>query len=88
MTKIFTPTKRLQSLYCIWTKTGNPRRPLDCIWIDLEMRSFQHLSLANNELIPAAADETNCAGSTCLRKKAPHTSVLKFGGRKDDPPGE
>jgi len=26
-------------LYCVWIKTGNPRRPLACIWIDPETRT-------------------------------------------------
>jgi hypothetical protein len=69
MTNKFIPTKRHQSLYCVWIKTGNPRQPLDCVWIDPEMRSFQDVSLANNESIPAAAGETESEGSKGVCRK-------------------
>jgi hypothetical protein len=70
MTNKFIPTERLHSLYCIWIKTGNPRRPLECLWIDLEMRSFQVASFANNESIRAVADETERKRTECSRRKA------------------
>jgi hypothetical protein len=73
MTNKFIPMERLQSLYCIWIKTGNPRQPLECLWIDLEVRSFQVASFANSESIPAEADETEGKRTTCIREKASPT---------------
>jgi hypothetical protein len=73
MTNKFNPTKRLQSLYCVWINTGNPRRPLECFWIDSEMRGFQDVSLANNESIPVSACGTEGKRIGCIRKKASPT---------------
>jgi hypothetical protein len=40
MTTKFISNFPQQGLYCIWIPTGNPRRPLACLWIDPEMRSY------------------------------------------------
>jgi hypothetical protein len=69
MTNKFISMERLQSLYCIWIETGNPRRPLECLWIDLEIRSFQASSFAYSESIPAVAGETEVERTKCVRKK-------------------
>lgn len=65
----FNTMKRLQSLYCIWIKTGNLRHPLKCVWLDLEMRSARVTSLAYNESIRAAAGEIERKRTQCVRKK-------------------
>jgi hypothetical protein len=31
---------RRAPLSCAWTKTGNPRQPLACVWIDHDLRIF------------------------------------------------
>jgi hypothetical protein len=41
MKNTFIPTLSLQSLYCVWIKTGNPSHRLEWVWIDPELRSFQ-----------------------------------------------
>ena len=69
MTNKFTPITKLQSLCCIWIKTGKPRRPLECVWIDLEMRSFEVASFAKDESVPAA-DETEGKRTTCFHRRA------------------
>jgi hypothetical protein len=69
MTNQFIPMERLQSLYCLWIKTGNPRQPLECLWIDLEMRSFQVASFAYSESIPAVARETEVERTKCVRNE-------------------
>lgn len=33
------------ALYCVWITTGDPRRPLECAWIDPEFRSFQFMDI-------------------------------------------
>jgi Ca-activated chloride channel family protein len=40
MANNFIPTLPRHTLYCVWIATGDPRRPLECIWIDPEFRSF------------------------------------------------
>ena len=70
MTNKFIPMKRVQSLYCVWIKTGNPRRPLQCLWIDLEMRSFQAASFRNQESIYEASSGDEGERTNCARKKA------------------
>ena len=41
MTNTFIPTLGRHPLYCVWIATGNPSRPLACVWIDPELRTFQ-----------------------------------------------
>ena len=41
MTSTFIPTLGRHPLYCVWLETGNPSRPLACVWIDPELRTFQ-----------------------------------------------
>jgi hypothetical protein len=41
MTNKFISNFSHQGLYCIWIKTGNPRQPLACVWIDPQMRSYE-----------------------------------------------
>jgi len=67
MTNLFNPTKRLQSVYCVWIKTGNLRHPLDCVWIDLGRR------LANNESIRVAACETDGKRTQSVGKRGSPT---------------
>ncbi len=69
MTKTFNTMKRLQSLYCTWIKTGNPRHPLECVWLNLEMRSARVTSFAFNESIRATVDEIEGERTQCVRKK-------------------
>src|ERR1700680_1576071 len=45
MTNTFIPTLSPQPLYCVWVKTGNPSRPLECVWIDPQLRSFQSFDI-------------------------------------------
>jgi hypothetical protein len=41
----FISTLPREGLYCVWVATGDPRRPLACIWIDPQMRSYQFESV-------------------------------------------
>jgi hypothetical protein len=41
MANNFIPTLPRHTLYCVWIMTGDSRRPLECVWIDPEFRSFQ-----------------------------------------------
>jgi hypothetical protein len=41
MTNNFIPTLPRHTLYCVWIRTGDLSRPLECVWIDPEFRSFQ-----------------------------------------------
>ena len=41
MTNNFIPALPRHALYCVWIMTGDSRRPLKCVWIDPEFRSFQ-----------------------------------------------
>ena len=45
MTSTFIPTLPRHTPYCMWIRTGDPRRPLECIWIDPEFRSFQFMDI-------------------------------------------
>jgi hypothetical protein len=45
-------------LYCVWIKTGNPRRPLACIWIDPETRT-SGLEYIRRPSEPCASQATN-----------------------------
>jgi hypothetical protein len=74
MKNVFIPTKRLQSRYCVWVKTGNPRQPLECVWIDLEMRSFQNMGSEKTSSLPTASSEAEREKSSCTRRKAPLAS--------------
>ena len=46
MTNTFIPTLSRQPLYCVWIETGNPAHPLDCVWMDPELRSFVDVEVA------------------------------------------
>jgi hypothetical protein len=48
MTNTFIPTLSRNPLYCVWIETGNPARPLDCAWIDPELRSFVNVETASS----------------------------------------
>src|ERR1700704_1832770 len=58
MTNKFIPTLARQPLYCLWIKTGNPKHPLDRVWIDPELRSFQFYDV--NSAAPIRATNNEC----------------------------
>jgi hypothetical protein len=41
MTNTFIPILGHCPLYCVWIETGNPTHPLDHVWFDPELRSFE-----------------------------------------------
>jgi hypothetical protein len=41
MTNTFIPTLGRHPLYCVWITTGNPSRPLACVWIDPDCAIFR-----------------------------------------------
>jgi hypothetical protein len=45
MTNNFIPALPRHALYCVWITTGDSRRPLECVWIDPEFRSFQFMDI-------------------------------------------
>src|ERR1700732_2350564 len=57
MTNTFIPTLNRQPLYCVWIKTGNSEHPLDRVWIDPELRSFQCFDVDRAAAIRAKNDE-------------------------------
>jgi len=68
MTNTFIPTLSPQPLYCVWIKTGNPRRPLECVWIDPQLRSFQS---------PDTAETTEpTTSSRCAREEDPFSKQI------------
>ena len=58
MTNTFIPTLSRQPLYCVWIRTGNPEHPLDRVWIDPELRSFQYLNVG--PVAPIRATNGEC----------------------------
>jgi hypothetical protein len=69
MTNIFIPTLRPQPLYCVWIKTGNPRRPLECVWIDPQLRSFQSSDIS---------ETAECMTSSPCVPEEDHLSKVMF----------
>src|ERR1700693_3942113 len=45
MTNNFIPALPRHALYCVWITTGDSSRPLECVWIDPEFRSFQFMDI-------------------------------------------
>jgi hypothetical protein len=57
MTNTFIPTLSRHPLYCVWIETGNPAHPLDRVWIDPELRSFQFPNVGSAAPIRVQSDE-------------------------------
>jgi hypothetical protein len=57
MTNTLIPTLNRQPLYSVWIKTGNPAHPLDRVWIDPELRSFQFFNPDSSAPVRATNDE-------------------------------
>jgi Ca-activated chloride channel family protein len=63
----FIPTLPRHTLYCVWVTTGDPRRPLECIWIDPEFRSFQLMDV--EQTTPTSAKTMRGSGAKALAGK-------------------
>ena len=53
----FVPTWRPEPFYCFRVKTGNPRRPLACIWIDPQLRSAETMTIREVPLTSVTENE-------------------------------
>jgi hypothetical protein len=44
------------TLSCVWIATGNPRRPLECVWIDSDVRAALGATGTEDGAVPLGED--------------------------------
>src|SRR5580704_17956721 len=84
MTNTFIPTLSRYPLYCVWIKTGNPARPLDCVWIDPELRSFVNVEAVSPIRATNDEGEPETSADPLLAKGlfAPQSPILPVGRKQ------
>jgi hypothetical protein len=79
MTNKFISNFPHQGLYCVWTKTGNPRQPLACVWIDPQMRSYESEYVHQSSVACTKTNQAAEKGELCRNRKLKSASrVTRF----------